>query len=162
MKGAHKPVFFSFTTQEVLGQNGYPTLWFQVTCSTTHPGKIVLPQGGQESPEQSWTPTGRKWAWSMQVKYNQHLSACFKPLNCQWGGAEDERGSLLIRGRTKWESNHVRRRLTKLIISISFQVSACEFRIVKLIRWCAITRAIVCGSCWDSSDNFFFFHFSFH
>lgn len=83
----------------------------------------------------------------MQVKYNQHLSACFKPVSSQRGGAGDERGSLLNTRKNKWESNQVKRRFTKQIISILFQVSTWEFRIVKFIRWCAITREIVCGSC---------------
>lgn len=92
---------------------------YEISCSTTHPGGIFLPQGKQESPEHSWAPSAE--SKHKACRYNQHLSACFKPLNCQWGEAEDERGSLLTRGRTNWSQTRSWGGLRKKLSVFSFR-----------------------------------------
>lgn len=70
----------------------------------------------------------------MQVKHNQHLSV--SRLSCQRGGAGDERRTLLTWYRTNGSQiRSGRGSLNKL----SVFYSRWEFRIVNLIRWCAIT-----------------------
>lgn len=118
-----------------------------VSCSTTHPGKIALPRGGQESPEQSWAPAEKE-----HEACRLSTISTFLPVGWSWRWKR----ILGYSGQNKQASNQVRRRLIKQMISILFQVSTLEFRVVKLIRWRAIARAIVCGSRWDSCDYFFF------
>lgn len=148
-----KPVFFSFTAQEVLCYNGSPTVrcgfpvavvGSQVSCSYTH--SIMLPQGGQEIPEQSWAPMNEAcrsstidsslpvWSlWVSGVELEMKEDLCFH-------AAEQMR----VKSGGGWVNK----------LSVFYFKSPWEFRIVKIIRQCAITRAIVCGSCWDSSDSY--------